>query len=168
LSGSCLNNDCQTFLDACINGTIYERLGEFAGMTREEVKQRFFAIAYGRRDDMDTRVGQAFQALYPAAYRAIWGLKPVPGPRWQGGRKVKDPAQGELARRMQKLESDLVIGTACDRLRRERPEACLLTVHDCLVTTAEHTEYFARVLGDAFDQVYGVRPKLRVNPFGEE
>jgi hypothetical protein len=69
---------------------------------------------------------------------------------------------------MQSLESDLVIGRACDRVRRERPGACLLTIHDCLVTTEEHKEYFAEVLEDGFMQTYQVRPKLKVEPFAKE
>lgn len=167
LSDARLNMDAQRFLADCLDGVIYERLAEHAGLTRDEVKQRFFAMAYGRRDDMGTRVGLAFQAMFPGCFRAITHLKPLPGPRWdEDGRKVKDPAQGDLARRMQRLESDLVIGTACERLRKERPDACLLTIHDCLVTTEEHKDYFATVLEDAFDEKYGVRPKLHKEPFG--
>ena len=67
---------------------------------------------------------------------------------------------------MQRLESDLVIGAACERLRREVPDACVLTVHDCLVTTEEHTEHFPRVIQDVFFQAHQVRPRLRCEPFG--
>jgi hypothetical protein len=125
-------------------------------------------VAYGRRDDMDTRVGRAFRDMFPACHRAIAHMKPPPGPRRDGdGRKIRDPAQGELARRMQRLESELVIGGCCERLRREAPGACLLTVHDCLVTSEDHKDHFAEVLADEFDRTYGVRPRLRVSRFGE-
>jgi hypothetical protein len=170
LSNPRLRDDAQNFLDQCLSGQFYERLMDLTGKARDKVKQQFFAVAYGGRLDMGTILGQAFRELFPACFEAIYRIKPFQAPRPRKGepRPPKDPAQGDLARHMQTLESDLVINRVCDRLRTERPDACLLTIHDCLVTTEEHKDYFAGVLEEEFDHTFGVRPALRINSFSEE
>jgi hypothetical protein len=170
--------DAERYLDRCLAGRIYEDIADrladeyphYARLTpyerRERVKKRFFAVAYGQKNDMFTQVGNAFRDLFPACFWTIRGAKPPQVPRRKKGEpRIKLPGHGELAKQMQRLESDIVIDTACERLRRERPEACLLTIHDCLLTTAEHKDYFAQVLADAFDEKYGVRPKLKFKLF---
>ncbi len=124
LSDACLNDDRNQFLQLCVDGRIYEALAKKTGLSRDEVKKRFFAVAYGGQDDMNTRVGNAFGEMFPDCFAAIRQMKPRQAARPRNGeRRIKDPAQGELARRMQRLESELVIGTVCDRLRRESPGA---------------------------------------------
>jgi hypothetical protein len=166
LSDGGLNDDADRFLDVCVRGELYEALMQLTGMPRDDVKKRFLAVAYGDRSDMLTKVGRAFRELYPADFDAIRSMKlaRAPKPR-RGERRLKDAAIGELARRMQKLESDLVIGQVCERLRREAPRACLLTIHDCLVTTDEHKDLFERVLREEFIRTYDVEPKFKVSEF---
>jgi hypothetical protein len=162
------SDDAQRFLDWCLDGQIYERLGKVAGLSRDDAKKRFFAVAYGGQMDMFTKVGDAFLELFPACFWTIREMKPFQNRFEAGQRKAKDPRLGNLARLMQKLESDIVIGRVCERLRQELPKACLLTIHDCLVTTDEHTDYFARVLKEEFHRIYGVQPRLHINPFAGE
>lgn len=169
LSNARLNEDAAKFVEDCAAGLCYERVGDCAGLTRDETKNGFFGPMYGQRSDMFTRVGRAFQQRYPACHDAIRRLKPYSRPRPKKDEpRIKDPADGELARWMQRLESDMIIVCVCERLRREVPDACLLTIHDSLVTTEEYTEYFKHVLQDEFNKAYGIKPQIRKEPFSGE
>jgi hypothetical protein len=67
---------------------------------------------------------------------------------------------------MQTVESYLVVWRTCGRLRREYPDAPLLTLHDCLVTDEDHVGPFGAVLQDEFVRAFGVTPGLKSKPFG--
>jgi hypothetical protein len=161
-----LSDDADGFVELCSRGEIYETLAEKTGLPREEVNRRFFAIAYGSRRDMGTRVGLVFQELFPGAFRALSEMKPLQRLS-NGHEQTRDPAHGELARQMQRLESQLLIGRVCKRLYNEAPAACLLTIHDCLVTTASEIDRFRRVLIGEFVCNSGVRPQARISWFAE-
>ena len=55
-----------------------------------------------------------------------------------------------LARELQRRESDLVILGVCDRVRRELPQCPLISVHDSLMTTAEYLPTIERFMHEAF------------------
>lgn len=175
LSSACQNDDFVRFLQACVEGRIYDELARVTGLPRDVIKKRFFSIAYGDRRDMDTQVGRAFQAKFPRCYDAIRELKPqyIPKPPQASNAKTHEDSssiadRGRLARQMQQLESNLVINQVCERIRREYPEACLLTIHDCLVTTQRYKQRFAEILREEFNRTYRVEPRLRVSSFSGE
>ena len=77
--------------------------------------------------------------------------------------KRKD--HGFLPRLMQNIEANFVINTVCRRLMKEYPEAPVLTLHDCLLTTESHADLVARVMREEFDRL-GLEPSLHVRDHG--
>lgn len=76
-------------------------------------------------------------------------------------RSHKRDDYAELARQMQKRESDLIIGSVCGRLMREHPEVPVLTIHDSLMTTPEHSDLIAGMVREAMEGA-GIHPTLTV------
>ena len=64
-------------------------------------------------------------------------------------------------------ESDLVILGACQEIMESSPQACLLTLHDCLVGTEDHVHAHKDTLGRWFWDRFKVKPVMKVGPFGD-
>jgi hypothetical protein len=145
--------DVGAFIELCLGGAIYERLMDLTGFDRATAKKEFFHVAYGRVfTGSRSRMGKAFMRAFPDC--------------WDGVCRLKEGGYAELARRMQVVESCVVVWRACSRLMEEYPRAPLLTLHDCLVTDEEHVHAFAEVLREEFRAVFGVAPKATVKAFG--
>lgn len=145
------------FRDACVSGAIYDEVANEVGIGRNVVKQAFFSVLFGPKhrsnvkhhpDPVVKLVGAAFEKLFPAT--------------WQ---RLKSMDGTALALSMQTVESWLVLERACGRIMREMPDAPLLSVHDSLVTTKAYVARFEEILSDAFDEAFGVRPKLKCGRF---
>ncbi len=122
-------DDLRLYVDLCTEGQIYERLMKRTGFDRDLAKERFFAVAYNKPwQAARTVMGRAFREEFPSVWRSI--------------RELNGSDHGELARRMQTVESYLVVWRACGRLMRAFPKAPLLTLHDCLLTDESHVEPF--------------------------
>jgi hypothetical protein len=167
-------NKSQKLLN-CLDGNVYEELMDLTGYERDQVKVGFYATTYGGRLDMSSRTGLAFQQLWPSCYEAILAPKPpqrrrrkLPFPSTKLEPRVRHPADGALARQMQRLESDLVLGRVCERIRIERPSECLLSIHDCLITDEPNIEHFADIMRQEFAAAYGVVPRLKISAFADE
>ena len=140
------------FLELCLEGRFYEYLMPLTGYDRATVKERFFAVAYGKPwQAAKSKVGQVFAAEFPAEWAKI--------------RAINAKDHGSLARHMQTVESYLCVWRTCGALMREFPSAPLYTLHDCLVTDHEHIDSFATRLRAEFRAVFGVEPKLAQKPF---
>src|SRR5262249_4117079 len=150
-SSSCPTDDIDEFFHLCVDGTIYPRLMDLTGLDRETAKRRFFAVAYGKPRNSDTKVGRALKAAFPKTWAAIGRLK---------GRD-----HGGLARRMQRVESYTVIWRVCHRVMRELPGAPLFTIHDSLVTAEKYVGQFRELLCDEFRRVLGVVPQTTEKAF---
>ena len=146
-------SDICNFIDLCLKGAIYEQLMEIFGISdRDYAKREFFHIAYGSHwSSLESATGKAFIAAFPDC--------------WDGMCELKAGNYKRLAHRMQVVESYAVIWRTCSRLMRECPDAPLLTIHDSLVTDAEHVKLFESVLLDEFQTVFGVKPKLKTKLF---
>lgn len=151
LSGSC-QDDLSEYVELCLNGSIYERLMSLTGLDRAAVKKEFFHVAYGRpRFGGSTDVGKAFRAAFPSC--------------WEGVCRLKEGGHEELARRMQVVESYVVVWRACRRLMAGYPDAPLLTLHDSVVTDEEHVGAVEKVLVGEYRAVFGVEPRVKAKPF---
>ncbi|AWM39246.1 hypothetical protein GobsT_24560 [Gemmata obscuriglobus] len=112
-------SDLDRFLEVCVEGQLYERLMDRTGYDRATVKEKFFAVAYGKPEQAaTTRVGQAFAAEFPAAWAAV--------------REVNGRDNAAVARRMQAVESYICVLRTCARLMAEFPDAPMYTLHDGL------------------------------------
>jgi hypothetical protein len=148
LVGPCSPTDLSVLLEDCLSGVVYDRIAEETGLSREAVKRRFLAVVYGQPRDMHTRVGEAVRRLYPAAFDRIVDL-------------ADELGHGGLARRMQAVESRVMIGRVAGRLVREHPAVPLLTVHDSILVPAEHVELGQRVIAEEWRAEFGVAPTLK-------
>jgi hypothetical protein len=150
------------FLDDSLAGCLCERMMTAAGCAdRDEMKKRLMLLLYGCREDMDFMkhpAAAAFRALYPDFYRELSVRKPA-----RGDPDYKDKIAA-LPRRMQRLESDLMIGRVCRRLMVDAPRAALLTVHDMLATTADRVDQYRDAILLEYRGRFGVGPALKVKP----
>jgi len=64
---------------------------------------------------------------------------------------------------MQRAESKMIIETICNRIRTERPNTFILTVHDSLSCIPEDVEYVERVMKEEFAK-QGMNPKIKRTP----
>jgi hypothetical protein len=129
------------FLADCSAGRMYERLMSHSevvgeGLARDAVKRQCLMALYWVP-------GVAYAAL-PTA-RALAGVYPG---LWACVRRFDDGQA--LSHVMQRLESDIVIRTACGQLARDHPDVPVITIHDCICTTAPHVDVVERVMRQAF------------------
>lgn len=66
----------------------------------------------------------------------------------------------ELARDMQRLESQMMINEVCARLFDRFPEIKLVTVHDSVITTAKYVEAVKSEIENAYLQRLSIKPKV--------
>lgn len=145
-------DDVGEFIRLCLEGGIYERLMSLTGLSRSEVKDEFFGVAFGRPWlRAHTPFGAAFRREFPSC--------------WEGMCRLKADDHAELARQMQMVESYVVIRRTCARLATAFPDAPLLTLHDSLVSDEAHIEEFGRVLVSEFRATFGVEPRVKTKPF---
>jgi hypothetical protein len=151
-SDSAQSNDIAEFLRLCLEGQIYERFMKLTEYDRPIVKDKFFIPAFGKFFLGNcTLLGKVFQAEFPEFWKALC--------------RFKAKGYQEVARRLQAVESYLVIWRTCTRLMKEYPDAPLLTLHDSLVTDRTHIDAFENALKEEFEFQFGVSPKFKRNEF---
>jgi hypothetical protein len=72
----------------------------------------------------------------------------------------KSSGYQELARNMQRAEANLMIDTVCLRLMKHHPEIPVVTIHDSILTTAEHLPTVKRIITEEFARM-GLKPTLK-------
>ena len=164
--------DVSKYIQLCESGKLYEFLMTLSSIEPAEkakFKQRIFRhVFYGARGErrrawkgrkpkrrpngrtrrvarMD-RVARLFQQEFPTIFAFI--------------QKAKGKNYRRFARRMQRAESRLMIGGVCKRLMTDHPDIPVFTIHDSILTTAEHVETVERLIKEQF-QRYGLTPTLK-------
>jgi|GEM_PF-5300735 len=143
-------SDC--YLMDCLDGTVYDRVVERTGYSRDDVKAMFLAVIYGHPEHMETKVGVAIRQLYPSVFKAVVDLNFRLG-------------HGGLPRLMQKLESNVMISRVAARLFREQPTMPLLTVHDCVLVPPEYVGLAQRIITEEWIAEFGVAPQVKTSMF---
>jgi hypothetical protein len=141
-----------SFLHDCRTGIVYDRIVELTDYNRDDVKQKFLAVIYGRVEHMDTLVGQAVRQLYPAVYNAVQSINLSMG-------------HGALPRLMQRMESDVMIQRVAGRLLRKRPGMPILTCHDAIIVPPEFVPVVKDTIREEWQAEFGVVPSLNVSSF---
>ena len=83
-------------------------------------------------------VRDRFKATYPKVYEVLAALK------------KQDHRHAAWV--LQNREAKMFIGTICRRIMKESPGVFLTTIHDSLITTAEHIDYVTAVAMDEFSK----------------
>lgn len=139
------------YLDICVAGQFYEEIGKGLGGDREAVKVGVYkSILYGGYYSTDDPAFLGFAARFPRLGRII------------KAQKVGKGGNSRLPIRMQRMESDLMLGVVLPRIMRELPASRALTIHDSLVVPVRHAEAAAAIIREELVNRYGVAPPVRV------
>lgn len=131
-----LPEDVRDYISLTERGVLYEELVPLFGMNdRNDAKDKFFK-------------GVLFPRPHPNKFRFLFGERFPTVAQVIDDLKAKDHAR--LSHHLQRCESAVMIHAVCDRLRVELPDAPVLTIHDCLMTTKPHLEPVRAVLKDEF------------------
>ena len=133
-------------------GKFYERAAvslDQPKLPRKEIKTSFFESLYGRVETTrNSTIFKLIEQVSPSFAAAILDLK--------------RNNHAALAHALQRTESDIVIDQCCRRLMESEPEMPLITVHDELMTTAEHKKLVVYQLTTAFFETCGYPCALSV------
>jgi hypothetical protein len=151
-----LEADVRQYIALCEQGVLYDTLMAGWGIParkRHRFKRSFFAsILYCQNEPVRKRARQ-FGEMFPNVLAAIHALK---------ADDYKD-----LPRRLQRAESELVIGTIATRFMREHPHAFLGTLHDSLLVTPDYARYARAIMAEEFNRA-GLNPTLKSHKLWEQ
>lgn len=140
------------FEEQALGARIYSTFAEALKVDRETAKTRFLNVLYGypQRGKFDPNHAAVFSALYPRTWEscATYTL-------------AKPPVN--LACRMQRLESEVMIDTAAAMFIERHPDAPILTIHDALIVTREDANRAAACINAAFERLYNVWPNVKID-----
>ncbi len=149
-----LSDDTWCYIELCEQGQLYETLMTYLGIDSNDSKARnkfkrdlFKKVLYCCNETQDNALSDAFGELFPNVLKAI---------KWH-----KRDDYRELARNMQRAESDLIINKVCGRLMTEHPDCPILTVHDSLLTPEANEDLVKSVLLDEAAKL-GIHPSIKV------
>jgi hypothetical protein len=114
--------------------------------TRDDFKQVLFADVFYGRAVVGTPVTRLFETHHPEILQ------------WIRTQKAVDYA--DLARRMQREESGMMIGAVVRRLMEHHPEVPFYTVHDSITTVEDYGDLVGRVLKEEYRRA-GLHPALK-------
>ena len=140
---------CGDFLERC-QGDVYQYVADHARTTRAKVKQANTQRALFAPNDhrcQRSRIKRAFDRLFPEVAGYI--------------QECKDGDHRELAKQLQRAESGFMLRTVCNRLRLERPDLFVVTIHDSILCLPNDAEYIRGVMLDEFGK-HGVQPRLEI------
>lgn len=142
--------DIKRFIKTNHDGTLYELFAEQWDCTRDEAKNAMFVILFGENRYLSTKE-ILFKESFPTVYQIIKDQKHI--------------ASNALAIFLQKLESEMMLGTVCRYLMNKYPEVPLYTVHDCILTIPEYAPMVEALVYQMFIERYGIAPVLKVEPW---
>lgn len=146
-----LKPDEMAFVRLCEQGNLYEHfMGRVEMPVRKWVKKDFFMVLYG-----DNRHQSPLKADFAEVFPNVAEVVKV--------HKRKD--HSFLPRLMQNIEANFIINTVCRRMMKELPDAPVLTIHDCLLTTPPFVEPVTSVMREEFARL-GLSPTFHVTQYG--
>jgi hypothetical protein len=146
LAHQCLQAGVRTaeeFMRYC-ERDFYRQLADEGGFTRDEVKEAFTRRALNapnRHHYQRSEVMRFFRKRWKWISRYMWEQK-------ANGRPTKDcpKPHNRLALSLQRWEANLVIFKVCDRIRRERPECWIATIHDAVACVEREVPFVIEVM----------------------
>ncbi len=143
------------FLTDCASGRLYDILAIEANQTREQIKERLFGETLFCKIGGERGLAKTVEVLYPYVMTAIRDMK----------RGTETDRHKISAMLLQRQESAVVLGRICSRIMHERPDVPLWTIHDSILTTAEHSGLILQTMRETFQEL-GVVPTIRVEDYG--
>lgn len=139
------------------NGEFYEYLmSEFGIASDNEHDRKDFKLLFFGRVFFDVnrkelkKEEKLFQELFPTIFRII--------------REIKQDDYTQLALSLQKAESKIIITECVRKIRKERPDIFVSTIHDSIVGELENLDYFRDVIEEVFLK-YNLAPTVKKEKF---
>ncbi|WP_276498510.1 hypothetical protein [Pontibacter litorisediminis] len=170
LVGDIDREELERYRDLVISGGVYEYLlEEYRNRTgreniqRDDMKKVVFTILFSKneedmaeprtlkeRNSRESRVlaKDTFRSCFPTIYRVF--------------EKIKEGNNALLACLLQSVEAYVILSKVCERVKTERPDLPLFTIHDSLMTTEGNELYLKRVMEEEFERYIGAVPNLTV------
>lgn len=147
--------DCDQYLRLC-EADLYQHLADGGGFTRQEVKEQLMKRALFSPNHAPAQklpVKRIFDKLFPEMADFIREQK-------KSQRTADDDRpHGKFAIKAQYQESKFIIYTVCERIRKERPDCWVATIHDSILTLPGQVDYVLAVMRDEFAKL-GLNPRL--------
>lgn len=139
------------------NGEFYEYLMSEFGIASSNEKDRkafkllfFGRVFFDRNRKVLKKEEQLFAELFPTIFSII--------------RKIKEEDYTQLAISLQKGESKIIITECVRKIRQERPDIFVSTIHDSIVGEHENLDYFREVIEEVFLK-YNLAPTVKKEKF---
>jgi hypothetical protein len=149
-SSQLLPRDLESYIQLCEEGKLYDELMLLDNHrdNRDKFKRQIFAQVFYGENCYEGRLTRLFAQNFPTVWETI--------------RAIKKNDYKRLSHHMLRLESEIVINRAVRQCALE--DIWVVTIHDCLVTFADHAERVTQIMTEAFGSV-GVRPTIKTSDF---
>jgi hypothetical protein len=160
----------EEYLEAVINGKLYELISDKAGYTlsygaeagrkivKDHIRQKILFAKESASDVLLTKF--VFKELFPAVIEYIAASKQ--GVQQHSKKKKKDVGV-DLAHKLQTMEREFIIDRCCTRIMKERPDMWFTTIHDCILYKPEDAPYVVGVVKEEFAKL-GISPIVEDKP----
>ncbi len=135
--------DLKRYIEVCESGQLYESLMR-PGDERDRIKTGFLTAMYGKNRWRD-RIKDRLTEGYPSVAFMLASLK--------------KRNHRHAAHVIQNAEATIFVHGIADRIRRERPDYPIFTIHDSVLTMPDNVDYVRTVTMDEFSKL-NVHPTL--------
>jgi hypothetical protein len=152
-SSQLVPEDLDRYIKLCEEGRFYDELMVLDDnqTDRETFKKQLFTQVFYGKNFYEGILTRLFAEIFPTVWETI--------------RAIKKEDYHRLSHHMLRLESEIVINRAVRQCALEG--IWVVTIHDCLVTYAEHAERVKEIMEEAFKSV-GVTPTIKIKSFNQE
>ena len=153
-------DDINRYSEKTRNGELWKYLMkkcEIEDKDREKFKKELFEkIFYGRITNKMSSERRIFEEEFPMVMMIIDYFKKSKEKKLLDGEN--DEAFKELARTMQKKESDIMINTIAKRLVKEN--IFIVTIHDSIMCLEKDAKHIKEVIEEEFNKKHKIIPKI--------
>jgi len=119
---SLYKNEYDKYFNLVKNGSLYEYIMENTGLNREQCKPFIFKVFFGKNkiNNKKDNTNKIFKQLFPNIFNWICELK------------LKENDYKILSKELQLMESNLIFGNICYKIKKDIPGLKMFTVHDSI------------------------------------
>lgn len=142
------------FAERCLSGEVYDWVATHARLAGDErydvglAKHEYMVCAYGDCRMTDNTFGRTVRRLDPEFYAKLVAAKTL-------------YPNGLLAKYMQRIEAEVMIGEVARRLMLEHRDEPFVPIHDAFLCLPEFVPVVQRIIEEAWLARFGVVPIIR-------
>ena len=152
------------YLECCFRGELYETLGVCVGLTREQAKGGVLHALYCDTKKWERR-GKALAEQYPETAKTFKAFDELFPGLMKAVKSWKSQDYTRLPKAMQRVEAYVIFQMVCERVRRERPDTWLATIHDSVLCHPRDADYIRSVMVEEFAGI-GATPTIKRKDYG--